>query len=114
MSNLTQEKRRIFQIEGTPFSFSIDRQLTDETDLTLMVPVEGGLVEYSTQLNFGGLGIETPDSFVDSQVSRFVMPIAEQIVEARLFASDTSLMIHFKAPNGGSIDRKIDVRFVPS
>ena len=112
MNAATREGRRLCQVDGTPFSYLVDSVLKgDHADVTLMVPVPGGVVEHDFTLNFGDMPIEMVEQANGPMIEGIVMRLAPQIASAGLKEGDTQVTItekYFGVEKTG----EVPIRFV--
>lgn len=112
MSEATSTKQRVVHIEGTPYSYRVDIELSgDHCDVTLLVPVVGGVVEHDFPLSFGGMPAEMAAQVVGPTIETVVRRIAPQIASAGLKFGDTSVTLTEKLL-GAEKSRDVPIRFV--
>lgn len=112
MNAATREGRRLCQVDGTPFSYLVDGVLKGEhADVTLLIPVPGGVVEHDFAFNFGGTPIELVEPTIDPMIASIVLRLAPQIASAGLKEGDTQVAIT-ETLFGVEKSRQVPIRFV--
>lgn len=112
MSEANSTKRRLVKIAGTPYSYRVDSELSgDHCDVTLLVPVDGGVVEHDFPLSFGGMSAEMVAQVVGTTIESVVRRIAPQIASAGLKSGDTTVTLTEKM-FGTEKSRDVPIRFI--
>ncbi|MDG9927429.1 MULTISPECIES: hypothetical protein [unclassified Pseudomonas] len=107
--------KRVVQIVGTPYSYRIDEQPTEERySYTLQVKVEDGVVEHDGKMTLPGKIVFAFPEQQDILVTQFLRPLAEQLAKAGLKAGDESVTVRLPTPSGGSQEAKLPIRFIPA
>lgn len=107
--------QRTVKIAGTPYSYRIDEQPTEERySYTLQVPVEGGVVERDGTMTLPGKIVFAFPEQLDALVTQFMRPLAEKLAKAGLKAGDESVTVRLPTPSGGSQEAKFPIRFIPA
>lgn len=112
MSEAASNKQRLVEIAGTPYSYRVDSELSgDHCDVTLLVPVIGGVVEHDFPLSFGGMPAEVAAQVVGPTIETVIRRIAPQIASAGLKFGDTSVTLTEKML-GAEKSLDVPIRFI--